>query len=137
MFEVFSRGYYLGRLYVTPSDRDRVTMHRRQHEHVNEEIYATGEGLERLDTPLVMKLESSHFTVHADDGVPENTLAVPESALESMSIRNPPTLQEVLLARRDRARQLLSFAGWDDRAGPDRHTETTDDRDRGWRNAGT
>lgn len=111
MFEVFSRGYYLGRLYVTPTDGSRALMHSDQHERVNEELYATGQGLERLDAPLVMKLESQHFPVHGGEDVPTNTLAVPEELLEDTRIRNPPSLREVFLARRERAQQLLSFSG--------------------------
>lgn len=122
MFEVFSRSYYLGRLYVTPTDRDRALMHSEQHERINAEVYATGDGLEPLDSPLVMKLESRHFPVHGDESVPANTLALPESLLEGTDVRNPPSLREVFLARRERARQLLEFAGgWDpdDRSLPD------------------
>ena len=119
MFEVFSRSYYLGRLYVTPSERDHARMHSQQHERVNRELYATDEGLEPLDTPLVMKLESGHFPVLGDESVPADTLEVPESMLEETRIRNPPELQEVFLARRERARQLLSFSGgW-----PERHLD--------------
>ena len=112
MFEVFSRGYYLGRLYVTPSDGGHALMERGQHERVNEQLYATGEGIERLDTPLVMKIDGQHFPVHGDEAVPANTLALPESLLEESQIRNPPTLREVLLARGEQARQLLEYAGW-------------------------
>ena len=111
MFEVFSRSYYLGRLYVTPTDGDHALMHRDQHERINEEVYATGDGIEPLDTPLVMKLESHHFPVHGDESVPTNTLAVPESLLEGTEVRNPPSLREVFLARRERARQLLEYVG--------------------------
>ncbi|OLZ41735.1 hypothetical protein A6E15_12400 [Natrinema saccharevitans] len=111
MFEVFSQSYYLGRLYVTPTDGDHALMHSDQHERLNEEVYASGEGLEPLDTPLVMKLESRHFAVHGGENVPTNTLALPESMLEGIDVRNPPSLREVFLARRDRARQLLAFAG--------------------------
>lgn len=114
MFATFSHSYYLGRLYVAPTTGDHALMHRQQHEQINEEVYTSGEGIERLDTPLVMKLETAHFAVHGDDAVPANTLAVPESLLENTRIRNPPTLKPVLLARRERAKQLLSFAGgWD------------------------
>ena len=110
MFEQFSRGYYLGRLYVEPSGGERVTMCRRQHEQVNEQLYADGEGIERLDKPLVMKLGSVHLPVHGKEGVPAGTLAVPEAMLEQTAVENPPTLQEVLLAKADRAKQLLSLA---------------------------
>ncbi|SEW02283.1 DUF5802 family protein [Natrinema salifodinae] len=130
MFEVFSRSYYLGRLYVAPADGDRALMHREQHERINEEVYATGDGLERLDTPLVMKLETRHFPVHGADDVPTNTLALPESMLEGTDVRNPPSLREVFLARRERARQLLELAGgW--------RSEDPDPTDDGPPNAGT
>jgi len=108
MFEQFSRGYYLGRLYVQPSDDDAATMCRRQHERVNEQLYASGEGIERTDLPLVMKVGTNHFPVHGEEGVPADTLAVPEEILDG-TVRNPPTLQEVLLAKADRAAQLLEL----------------------------
>lgn len=120
MFERFSQSYYLGRLYVTPTETDRVTMDRTQHERVNEQLYASGDGVERLDTPLVMKLDAQHFPVHGNESIPANTLAVPESVLENTSIRNPPALSSVFLANRERARQLLQFAGWD----PDEAVDT-------------
>ena len=116
MFEVFSRSYYLGRLYVTPTDGDHALMDSKQHERINEELYARGDGIERLDRPLVMKLESQHFSVHGNDAVPTNTLALPEPMLEDTDVRNPPSLREVLLARRERAQQLLAFTG--DWSGP-------------------
>jgi hypothetical protein len=113
MFEEFSSGYYFGRLYVEPCDGDRALMQRAQHERVNEQLYATGEGVERLDTPLVMKLDNRHFPVHGEDGVPSDTLAVPERLLDD-GVRNPPTLREVLLAKADRASQMLRLSGTDD-----------------------
>ncbi|MFP8951801.1 DUF5802 family protein [Natrialbaceae archaeon A-arb3/5] len=139
MFEVFSRSYYLGRLFVTPSDGKHALMQRDQHERINEEVYSTGSGLERLDAPLVMKLESQHFPVHGDEGIPSDTLVVPESMLENTRIRNPPSLQEVFLARRERARQLLEFAsGWEP-SGVGSGSETEFDQGPGddYPNAGT
>lgn len=115
MFEQFSRGYYMGRLYVEPSRDEHTTMCKRQHEQLNEQLYATGEGLERVDMPLVMKLGDRHLSVHGEEGVPADTLSVPENLLEDAAIRNPPTLREVLLAKGDRASQLLSFT---DGGGP-------------------
>ncbi len=120
MFEVFSRSYYLGRLYVTPTAGEQALLHRDQHERINEEVYATGEGIESLETPLVMKLESHHFPVVGDESVPTNTLAVPESLLEGTDVRNPPSLEEVFLARREHARQLLAYSGgWQPPSGLD------------------
>jgi len=110
MFEQFSQGYYLGRLYVEPSPDERTTMCRDQHERVNEQLYAEADGVERLDKPLVMKLGSTHLAVHGEEGVPADTLAIPESLLPDVGVRNPPTLQEVLLAKEERAEQLLEYA---------------------------
>ena len=111
MFADFSRGYYLGRLYVEPHDGERAVIQRDQHEQVNEQLYADDEGLSRLDAPLVMKLDNRHFAVHGDEGVPERTLAVPEHLVADASVRNPPTLREILLAKADRATQLLRLSG--------------------------
>jgi hypothetical protein len=106
MFEQFSNGYYLGRLYVEPTDRNRVRMCRDQHEWVNRQLYEDG-----TDRPLVMKLGSHHLAVHGDEAVPADTLSVPESVLAGTDVRNPPSFQEVLLAKADRAEQLLSMGG--------------------------
>lgn len=110
MFEEFSSGYYFGRLYVEPFDGDRALMQREQHERVNERLYASGEGVERLDAPLVMKLDNRHFPVHGEEGIPSDTLAVPEGLVDD-GFRSPPTLREVLLAKEDRATQLLRLSG--------------------------
>ena len=125
MFESFSGGYYLGRLYVEPHGGERAVMQRDQHERVNEQLYATGDGLERLDAPLVMKLGTCHFPVHGDRGVPADTLALPASVLDGCRLDSPPELREVLLATADRASQLLRL--FDDftsstREGPHRST---------------
>jgi hypothetical protein len=113
MFERFSRGYYVGRLSIepTPHEDSRALIQRRQHKRLNEQLYATGEGIERTDLPLVMKLETSHFAVHGDSGVPQDTLWLPESVLADSRIETPPTLREVFLAKADRAAQLLRLAG--------------------------
>lgn len=109
MFERFSDGYYLGRLYVEPTTADCAQMCAAQHERVNEQLYA--EDGEQTDRPLVMKLGVHHLAVHGDERVPADTLSVPESVLAETAVRNPPTLQEVLLAKADRATQLLGLGG--------------------------
>lgn len=109
MFEAFSSGYYLGRLFVEPSPDDRAAIHEMHHETVNRQLYATDEGVERLDHPLVMKLDATHFPVHGDDRVPEGTLAVPAEILEDASVSNPPALTEVLLAKAEHAQRLVEY----------------------------
>lgn len=117
MFEEFSSGYYFGRLYVEPVDVDRAVMQRTQHERANEQVYASGEGVQRLDAPLVVKLENTHIPVLGDDAVPEDTLAVPEGLFRELDIANPPSMTEVLLAKADVAWQLLRMQGYRPRAG--------------------
>ncbi|WP_369684423.1 DUF5802 family protein [Haloarchaeobius sp. HME9146] len=105
MFEEFSRSYYLGRLYVTPSEQDGAVMARTQHERVTEQLYHDGSGITRLDSPLVMKLDTAHLAVHGDE-------AVPDRLFDRLDIDTPPALTEVFLAKADRASQLLQFTGY-------------------------
>jgi hypothetical protein len=109
MFEAFSSGYYLGRLYVEPAHGDRAAINSRHHERVNEQLYADDASLARTDLPVVMKLGASHLPVHGEDDVPERTLVVPEDVLETADVDNPPSLEEVLLAKRDHAARLVDM----------------------------
>ncbi|MFB6134761.1 MAG: DUF5802 family protein [Halanaeroarchaeum sp.] len=109
MFEPFSSGYYLGRLVVEPTRAERAAMQRRQHERVNEQLYAEGEGVERLDSPLVMKLDETHLLVDGAEDVPEGTLLVPRPVLEETRIENPPAVSDVLLAKAHHADRLRSY----------------------------
>lgn len=113
MFEQFSSGYYLGRLYVEPHDGEQAVMQRTDHERVNEQLYATGEGIEPLDTPLVMKLGNAHFPVHGEEGVPSGTLALPEELADETL----PDRREVFLAKPDRASELLEYHGYEPPSG--------------------
>ncbi|KAB1187987.1 MULTISPECIES: DUF5802 family protein [Haloferax] len=110
MFERFSSGYYLGRLYVEPYDGTEAAIQRTEHEQLNEHVYATGCGVERIDYPLVMKLDSAHFPVVGDDGVPAGTLVLPRDAVGPNTL---PDDRPVLLADATRAAELLRYAGYD------------------------
>jgi hypothetical protein len=109
MFEPFSDGYYLGRLYVTAESREEPALQAARHERVNRDLYARGEGVERTDYPLVMKVGTTHLAVHGDPGVPDGTLALPAEELDAAGVENPPSLCEVFLATADRAGQLLAL----------------------------
>ncbi|WP_096395498.1 DUF5802 family protein [Halorubrum trapanicum] len=109
MFERFSSGYYLGELYVEPRDGERAVIQRADHERVNEQLYADGEGVERLDAPLVMKVDSGHIPVGGDDDVPSGTLAIPQELADETL----PDRRNVLLADADRAEKLLRWEGWE------------------------
>lgn len=109
MFEEFSAGYYVGQLYVEPYDGEHAVLEHDQHEEANEQVYASDEGIERTDHPLVMKVDERHFPVLGADDVPTDTLALPDDVLEATRIDNPPTVTEVLVAKAERAAQLLEW----------------------------
>lgn len=106
MFEQFSRGYYLGRLYVEPRDDETARMCHEQYRRVADQLYGD-DGARAGGAPLVMKLGTRHFPVHGERDVPADTLAVPPTVLDDADVANPPSLREVLLATADRAAQLL------------------------------
>lgn len=110
MFEAFSDGYYIGRLYVAPADAP-PRMHEAQVHHLNDELVDEDTGIVDLDRPLVMKLGSRHFPVHGDSEVPAGTLVVPDQLLDETPIENPPAVCGVLLATGERAEQLLWLSG--------------------------
>lgn len=110
MFEQFSSGYYLGRLYVEPYGGDQAVIHTEHHDRVTTQLY------DDETEPLVMKIGSTHVAVHGADDVPGGTVALPEDTLSVTGTDNPPMLREVFLAKADRARQLLEL-GHDGPAG--------------------
>ncbi|MFB6096257.1 MAG: DUF5802 family protein [Haloferacaceae archaeon] len=124
MFEQFSSGYYLGRLYIEPHDGTRAALHAGEYREVRRQLYReagcdpTGSdptGTDPADLPLVMRYDSQHFVVDGEESVPERTLAVPGPWLDDYDPTEP---REVFLAKADRANQLLQWAvGADDRNG--------------------
>ena len=113
MFEQFTTEYYLGELYVQPRASGRAAINREDQARVNEQLYESETA--RLDAPLVMKVGTRHFPVVGDEELPSGTLALPrESVPDDLKFRVPGR-QEVLLATPDRAGELLSYAGWEER----------------------
>lgn len=62
------------------------------------------------ERPLVMKIGGAHVPVRGEAGIPERTVALPSDWLAATRVKNPPTLTEVLLAKRERVDQLLRVA---------------------------
>jgi hypothetical protein len=112
MFEPFSGGYYLGRLYLEPHDGEETVIHVDHHEQVRSQLYAGGRPPAVPVAPLVMKVGGAHLPVHGQQGVPESTLGIPWELVEELRV-DPPELTEVLLAKADRAVQLLALGGSD------------------------
>jgi hypothetical protein len=108
-FEEFSSSYYVGQLYIEPTNREHAVMERGQHEAANELVYTTGEGVERVDHPLIVKLNDTHFPVFGAKDIPTDTLGLPDAVLEATQVDAPPTLRSVLVAKAARAGQLLDW----------------------------
>mgnify|MGYP000087704257 CR=1 FL=1 len=106
MFEDFSSGYYLGRMYVEPHDAERPVMQDDEFEKVREKVYDD-------EKPLVMKIGNRHLVVDGDEGVPSGTLAVPAGVTESLRLHNPPSVKDVLLAKKGHATRILSLRGFE------------------------
>lgn len=111
MFEDFSGGYYLGRMYVEFRDADfPVTQ--------DDDFEAVSHGVYRDERPLVMKIGKRHLTV-GDGGVPTGTLGVPVGVAEGLSLHNPPSVKDVFLAKEVHAEQVLSLGFFDNGWDPD------------------
>lgn len=104
MFEDFSSAYYLGRMYVEPHDTERPVMQDNDFEKVRRDVYGG-------DDDVVMKVDRHHLVVEGDGSVPQGTLGIPRSYLESLDVPNPPALKEVLLAKPQHAARILSLTG--------------------------
>lgn len=104
-FEEFSDGYYLGQFIVVPGEVDLPTINDIVHENLQYRLY---DGAEK---PIVMKMGHRHFTVSksADVATDEMTCSLP--FLETLDFKNPPTQHEVLLAKADRAEQIIQMMG--------------------------
>lgn len=109
LLDEFSAGYYVGQFFIEPYEGDHAVMDRAQHEEANEQIYTTGEDIERVDHPLIMKEDESHFPVLAADQVASDTLGLPADLLAATRVEKPPTVKAVLVAKADRAAQLLEW----------------------------
>lgn len=72
-------------------------------------MYDSGGPIERRDYPLVMKIEQCYVPVFGTDDLPADTLGLLEAVLLSARIDNPPTVKEVLVAKAERAAQLLEW----------------------------
>jgi len=108
MFEDFSGGYYLGRMYVEPHTADGPVMQDDDFEAVSRGVY------DEEEKPLVMKIGKRHLVVGGDDSVPTGTLGVPEDVARELDLRNPPSVKDVLLAKEVHAERILSLRGFEE-----------------------
>lgn len=119
--EAFSAGYYVGEFTVTAAGDgvEHARMARAPHAAANAEIYAGGDGVERVDAPLVAKLDAVHFPVLPAETVAESILELPPAVLVETDVEEPPVLRAVLVATAERARELLRWFTSYEPAGAD------------------
>lgn len=114
MFEPFSRGYYLGRLYVEPGNGARAAMCRDQLVALDRQLHdASDPTTDGTGGPLVMRVGQRHYRVHGADTVAEGCLEIPRAQTEL----EDPAPRPVLLAKAGRATQLAALTGADEREG--------------------
>jgi hypothetical protein len=104
MFEPFSGGYYVGELYVESRRRDGAAVSGADYETMREFLYGVDD--RPADGPVVVPLEHQHNAVGGEDGLPDNTLVVPEQRTD---VSADGERRGVLVAKADRAQQLLKF----------------------------
>lgn len=104
MFAEFSGGYYLGRLFVQSEARSDAVLLEEQFNQLGGELY----GEEWSGAPLIMRYNQRHYEVWGEQGIPSDTLVLPEECLNDVE---PGRRQEVLLAKAAVERLLQPFAG--------------------------
>lgn len=105
MFETFSGGYYLGRLYVEPAHRTEAAIPRDEYHDLVEQVH--GAESTAGNTPLVMRINDQHFTVMGARQIPAHTLVLPEQFVDRYE---PNRKRGVLLAKAEVAERLMAFS---------------------------
>lgn len=78
------------------------------HEDLNRFLYTTGQGVERLDYPIMAKLKRRYFTVTASEDVGERFFQIPRETIDDLGI-DAPDLCQIFIARKDNASSIASM----------------------------
>lgn len=81
----------------------------RSREAANEQVLTSDKGVERMDHPFIAKLDDTHFPAFDDEDVPTDTRGLPDAFPDATRVDTPPTLRSVLVAKTERAAQLLDW----------------------------
>jgi hypothetical protein len=105
----FSSGYLLDRLYVEVHGGDRALLNDEHLAELNEEVYVEPTDVVfQTDIPLIMRVGTVHFVTYPTETVPFGSLHIPTRDVRT-STRLPGHVP-VLIAKKDRVRQLTDFA---------------------------
>ncbi|AXR81496.1 DUF5802 family protein [Natrarchaeobaculum sulfurireducens] len=72
------------------------------HTEMNRVLYAEGEGVERLDYPILAKLKKRYFEVTRSEAVDPEFIQLPPGDIEAMGLDTPERC-EMLVAKRENA----------------------------------
>ncbi len=102
IFTNYSSNYYVGKLYVTPSQSQSPsqspTISQRLLKEINAQLQRDKE-IKQYDSPLTFKIGTRHITVNGDGNTPTYTITVPESIIDDIDISQPPELTRVFLLK--------------------------------------
>ncbi len=97
----FSDGYYLvSNIYIEPSAEPSPALEENFYAFLQDEVY------EEQSTPIMMKHSKRHFEVEPRSGVPIDVLEVPASEIDDWDVENPPSREQVLLAKPETAHRM-------------------------------
>lgn len=108
MLEKLSSQYYIGRLYVEPlraNDAEYGRIRQDAYDAIRRELY----GKTLVEPPLVMKIETKHILLKPATNVPQHTAKIAKKTLEDLSIKNPPSLEEVFFPTKEAIERFNSM----------------------------
>lgn len=98
--------YHLVSLIV--EEGDVPALNPRVHTEMNRVLYAEGEGIERLDYPILAKLKRRYFSVTRAETVDPYSIQLPAADLDQMEI-DAPDRCELLIAKKSHAPQIADI----------------------------
>lgn len=101
MFQPFAANYYVGTVNVDVHRGEYPQIREEQLERVNRELHDDDASIVPLDRPLVFKVDNHYLTVTGREGIPDETLLIPEDIVRDLRNTNPPEEKQVLLAAPD------------------------------------
>lgn len=93
----FNRRMYVGEMYVYSSrDKNNPTIQDSLLKSINKQMN-TSDDITNLDSELLVKIEQTLFTVSGDESTAYNSIEIPESEFDELSIRSPPSSKNVFI----------------------------------------
>lgn len=93
----FNGSMYVGEMYIYSShDKNNPTIQNSLLKSINKQMH-TGESFTNLDSEILVKVEQTLFTVSGDKSTAHNSIEIPKSEFDKLSIRSPPSPESVFV----------------------------------------